>query len=289
MFNRLRNVLAAGFAALALAGPAAAEPALWAVKDADSTIYLFGTVHYLRPGTAWNTPKINAAVASASELILELPDERDPAVMNVLIRNLGFDPARRLSDRIPAKDRPRLAAAAKALGLQPQALEAMRPWMAAMMLSILPATKAGYAPESGVEQVLTGQAKALGAPIRGLETYEQQLRFLADLPEPVQVELLSATLDDIDDAVRQLDAIVAAWAAGDVAALDREFGEEMRRDYPEAYEVIIAARNRAWAAAIEKRLAGSGVSFIAVGAGHLVGPDSVQAELQKRGIAAERQ
>lgn len=290
MLKFTRHILTAlAAAALTCASPAAAEPALWAIKDADSTIYLFGTVHYLRPGTEWNTPKINRALAASGELILELPGEPDAAVINVLIRNLGFDPAKRLSARMPQKDRPRLAAAAKALGLQPQALEGMRPWFAAMTLSILPATKAGYDADSGVEQVLTGQAKALGAPIRGFETYEQQFRFLADLPDDVQVDLLSATLDDIDDAVRQLDVIVGAWAAGDTAALEREFVGEMRRDYPETYEVIIAARNRAWADALKTRLAGSGVSFVAVGAGHLVGPDSVQVELKKRGVEVERQ
>ena len=48
-------------------------------------------------------------------------------------------------------------------------------------------------------------------------------------------------------------------------------------------------RNQAWAAALQAKLAGSGVSFVAVGAGHLVGPDSVQAQLKKRGIEAVRQ
>ena len=37
--------------ASALGAPALAQPAMWAVKDADSTIYMLGTVHLLRPET----------------------------------------------------------------------------------------------------------------------------------------------------------------------------------------------------------------------------------------------
>ena len=81
----------------------------------------------------------------------------------------------------------------------------------------------------------------------------------------------------------------AAWQAGDQRALEEAFVGDMRRDYPELYKVLIADRNAAWADELKQKLAGSGVSFVAVGAGHLVGPDSVQAELEKLGIKAELQ
>ncbi|MCG8505796.1 MAG: TraB/GumN family protein, partial [Sphingomonadales bacterium] len=46
--------------------------------------------------------------------------------------------------------------------------------------------------------------------------------------------------------------------------------------------------NRRWVPRIEALLATPGVHFVAVGAGHLVGPDSVIKMLAARGIAAER-
>jgi uncharacterized protein YbaP (TraB family) len=103
----------------------------------------------------------------------------------------------------------------------------------------------------------------------------------------VQVQFLSSTLDEIDSAATELDTLVAAWLAGDLATLEREFVGSMK-EYPAIYDAIVVRRNRAWADAIKAKLAGSGVSFIAVGAGHLVGPDSVQAELKKRGVEAVR-
>jgi uncharacterized protein YbaP (TraB family) len=285
-----RTLMAAMAAAIAfLPLGAAAEPALWAIRDADSTIYLFGTVHYLRPQTAWRSAKVDAALGSARELVLEVPvDEADSAAVATAVQALGVDAAHPLSARISAKDRARLAIAAKSLGLNAQALEPMRPWLAALTLSVVPAIRAGYDPQAGVEQALSRLAREHGAAVSGLETASQQLRFLADLPEAAQVEFLSSTLDDVDGAVREIDALVKAWTAGDLKTLEAEFVGKTKADYPELYDVLIVRRNSAWADALKAKLAGSGVSFVAVGAGHLVGPDSVQAELAKRGVTVQR-
>lgn len=287
---RLARRAAAGLAAAAalLAGPAAAEPALWAIQDEDSTIYLFGTVHFLKPETQWRSDKVAKALAESQELVLEVTGVDDPAKVQPLLAAYGLDQTKPLSAKLDPKDRPKLAAAAKVVGLPPPALEPMKPWLAAMTLMVAPVVKAGYDPQSGVEMVLTAEARAAGKPLDSLETVEQQLRFFADMPEATQIDLLEATLDDLDQAEAQLDAMVKAWAAGDVEGLEKAFVEETRRDYPALYEVAVVNRNRAWADELKARLAGKGVSFVAVGAGHLVGPDSVQAELAKRGVRAER-
>lgn len=290
-FSRgLRRLAAAATAlALAAASPAAAEPALWALKDADSTIYLFGTVHVLKPGTDWRSPKVAAALAQSGELVLEVLGADDAAAVQPLIARYGVDPRASLSAKLSEADRPRLAAAAKSMGLADGAMEPMRPWLAALTLAVLPMVQAGYDAKSGVETVLTAEARAAGKTLGSLETLEQQLRFFADMPQEVEVALLSATLDDVAEGPAQLDRMVAAWAAGDQPALEREFVEETRRDYPELYEVVVVQRNEDWARQLAQKLQGSGVSFVAVGAGHLVGPDSVQAQLAKHGLKAERQ
>jgi uncharacterized protein YbaP (TraB family) len=272
------------------AAPALAEPALWAIRDADSTIYLFGTVHYLRPATPWHSAKVDAALAASRELILEVPldDPAATASMAGAVQSLGMDPRGPLSTKISAKDRARLTAAARSLGLDAQLMEPMQPWFAALTLSVVPAIRAGYDPQAGVELALSKIARSHGESVSGLETVLQQLHFMADLPRPVQVEFLSSTLDEVDDSVRQIDALVDAWAAGDLKTLEKEFVGETRDKYPDLYQVLLVRRNQAWADTLKAKLAGSGVSFVAVGAGHLVGPDSVQAQLKKRGVTVER-
>jgi uncharacterized protein YbaP (TraB family) len=69
--------------------------------------------------------------------------------------------------------------------------------------------------------------------------------------------------------------------------MERLLVDEMKGASQAFYDALLTRRNAAWAEEIDDLLDGSGVAFIAVGSGHLVGPDSVQAQLAARGIRAE--
>ena len=270
------------------ASPVLAEPALWAIKDKDSTLYLFGTVHVLKPTTQWRSPRIAKAFQDADDVVMEIEQPEDPAVTRALMLKYGVDRAAPLSGKLKPATYAKLQAAAQGMGFPPQALEPMRPWLAALTVSLTPLLKAGYDPESGVEKLLTAQAKAAGKPISAFETMEQQVRFFADMTPAQETQLLDSTLDEIDEGPAKIDALVAAWAAGDQGELKRQMVDEMQAEYPDLYRLLLVDRNQDWAGQLKAKLAGSGVSFVAVGAGHLAGPDSLQAQLAKLGIKAER-
>lgn len=284
---------ALGLGLVAAALPAAAQvaapnPALWVVTDEDSTIYLFGTVHLLRPDAEWMTPAVRDAFASADELVLELEDPNDQAAVVPLIQQYGLDPANPLSSRLTAEEFAALDAAARAMNLSGAALDPMRPWLAGLTLSVAPLVAAGYDPAAGVDTVLRARALEAGKPVRGLETMEQQIRFFAEMDEAHQMAFLRETLAGYAEAAEMLDGLAAAWAAGDADALYAAGGAEMKAEYPELYEVLLTRRNGDWADQIETLLDGSGTHFIAVGALHLAGPDSVQRQLAARGLEIER-
>jgi len=290
MLLNLRR-LAAGLVsvlALGLSGTALAEPALWKIHDADSTIYLFGTIHVLKPSTVWRSPTIDKALKDSGDLTLEIVGADDPAVMQPLVLKYGLDPNKPLSGKVDAASFQKASTLAQAGGVPPQLLNAMRPWLAAVQLSLIPVIKAGYDPKSGVETILAAEIKAAGKPEGAFETPEQQIRFFADLPVKTEVEFLSSVLDEADEGVGKIDKMVAAWASGDTAELETEFVTEMKGQYPELYDLLITKRNENWAGQLKTKLAGKGVSFVAVGSGHLVGPDSVQVQLAKLGVKAER-
>jgi len=270
------------------ASPVLAEPALWVIKDKDSTIYLFGTVHVLRPTTQWRSPKITKAFQDADDVVMEIEQPENPATTQALMLKYGVDQAAPLSGKLKPESYAKLQAAAQGMGFPPQALEPMRPWLAALTVSLTPLLRAGYDPESGVEKLLGAQAKAAGKPVSALETMEQQVRFFADMTPTQETQLLESTLDEIDEGPAKIDALVAAWASGDQAELKRQMVDEMQRDYPDIYDLLLVRRNREWADQLKAKLDGSGVSFVAVGAGHLTGPDSLQAQLETLGIKAER-
>jgi len=101
--------------------------------------------------------------------------------------------------------------------------------------------------------------------------------------------MLDDAMDEVDNGVGKLQAVVSAWQAGDVEAIGKLLDEDLVTKEPDAYKALIIDRNVAWSDRLAERLTGSGVSFVAVGAGHLAGTDSVQVQLARRGLTVERQ
>lgn len=263
-------------------------PPLWVIRDADSTIYLFGTVHLLRPGTAWGSDKVDAAFDSASEVWFEIANPDDQAALMPVIQQYGVSQEGPLSSRLDAEDKARLDAAVRAMGTQPAQIDPMRPWFAALMIGMTPLVEAGFDPNAGVEMNLRSRALAAGKAIKGFETLDQQMRGLAQMSDAGQLIYLRHYLARQDRAVADLDRAVAGWTAGDMQAMAAYARENGRDISEETHQIFMARRNADWADQIETLLKGSGTAFIAVGAAHLAGDDSVQDLLARKGVAAAR-
>lgn len=266
----------------------AAGPALWVIRDADSTVYLFGTVHMLRPETEWQAPRVMAAFDASTDIWFEV----DPAAednMSSLAITYGVSRDRSLSSRLSPDDRRALAAAAGLAGGTPEQFDTLRPWLAAMALGTAPMIAAGYDVDSGVETILRDRAAAGGKTPRGLETMEDQFRYLGALPEAVEMDLLHQMLQPPERLVAELDASVAAWLVGDVDGVERAVSQPMRRHSEALYEAMMVRRSALLADHIQAVLEGSGIAFVALGAGYLAGDDSVQSVLTDRGVTVTRQ
>ena len=288
----LGSVLLAVAAAGAAQTPAPApklmaDPALWVVKDKDTTIYLMGTVHVLKPGTEWLDGGVKKAYDVSSEVVLELI-QPEPAVAQAAIGKYAVDPdGPPLTQKLSPELRVKYEAVAKELGLPAPALEKFEPWFVSTILSLTAVGKAGYDPASGVEQQVTTAAKRDKKTIGALETLEQQLGFFASLPEAAQIKLLKASVEQMPEAKVFFDKMVGNWAKGDPDALAAMMNEAMR-DSPELAKVLLVDRNERWAKWIDDRLDTPGTVFVAVGAGHLAGKGSVQDYLKARKLKAKR-
>ena len=272
-----------------VASSALAEPALWVAKQGNATVYLFGTIHVLKSDIEWWTPKISAAFDGSQELWLETED-LDSTSMRPLVAQLGFDEGHSLASEVAPSDLARLDAAAKSAGYPGEgSLDHLRPWLAAMSLETSLIVKAGYDRKRGVEVLLKDRASLTGKFVRGLETAEQQIHFFANLPQARQIELLRSVLDDAALAPEVLDAAAHRWAEGDVEAFRKGTNEFTEHNHPDLYAVFLVNRNRAWAERISDWMGfGRGPVFIAVGAGHMAGPDSLLKALEARGVTITR-
>ncbi|MBJ7441847.1 MAG: TraB/GumN family protein [Sphingopyxis sp.] len=265
-----------------------ADPALWVVKDADTTIYLFGTVHVLKPGLSWFDEAVKTAFDKSDEMMLEIVMPEDQAAVAKTMMPLAMDTTgKTIPSRLTADELKAYQAAMVSVGVPANAFDSFEPWFPAMTLSVLPLTKLGYDPEQGAEKLLTSFAKADSKPIAGLETLEEQLGFFDKLPETQQVAFLNSVVKDMDKLGPMLDKMVALWAKGDPDGLAVAMNESMAAT-PELAQMLLYDRNARWADQIKTRMEQPGTVFIAVGAGHLAGDKSVQDYLKARGLTATR-
>lgn len=264
-----------------------ADPALWVVRDADTTIYLFGTFHLL-DGRPWFDDEVRTAFDSSDELVMEalLPD--NPAAMQPLIMRYAVDPAgRTLSSRLTPAQNAKLGQALTAAGIPANAFDRFEPWFASMTLAVLGAQRLGVGTADGPETVLMRAARERRIPIGQLEGLEWQMIRFDTMPEAQQIAGLIETIEKNDELDEKLAPMLAAWSSGDSERLGALVNESGTED-PALHRLLFTERNAQWASWIQLRLRRPGTVFVAVGAGHLAGDDSVQAQLRARGIAAER-
>jgi len=261
-------------------------PALWKVADEDTTIYLFGTVHALPEGVEWYKGSIADALSSSDKLVTEIylaPGSEMKA--QTAFMSKGTLPAgENLRDMLSEEDKADYESAMAKLGLPVAAFDQFEPWLAAVNLSMIPLLKAGYSPESGVEKVL--EAKSEGKLRGELETIEFQVSVFDKLPVESQIKFMMEGARGIDEIVPMLDSMIDTWIEGDPDGL----AELMNQGFtdPVLAETLLYARNRNWAEWIDTRLDAPGTVFVAVGAGHLAGEQSVQELLANQGIASTR-
>ena len=268
--------------AAVIAAPSA-HHVLWSLPGKSNTVYLLGSVHFLRPSDELPAA-IDSAYQDAEKLVMEIDmDDLDPVVAQQTTMELGLLPdGRTLEAEVGTPAYRKVSAQAREVGLDVSVLNRFRPWLAAMTLVQLQLLKHGLDPASGVEQRLVARAAADHKEITGLETLQQQLGMLAGLSSEQQREFLMYSVDDADRVSEEIDTLITAWRAGDTRALARILAEGFDK-YPDLYRPLTVDRNREWIASIEDMLQQKDDYMVVVGTLHLVGKDSVIELLQAKG------
>jgi uncharacterized protein YbaP (TraB family) len=281
--------LAHGAPALAASPADSAHHTLWSVKGKTNTVYLLGSVHFLRPSEQLPAA-VDAAYKDAEKLVMEIDmDDLDPLAAQETTMELGMLPEdQTLESELGAAAYAKVARQAQDMGIDPQIINHFRPWLAAMTLVQLQLLKQGLDPESGVEKRLTALAVSDGKKITGLETLQEQLGMLANLSREQQREFLLYSVADAQNAGREIDEMIAAWRVGDIKALAQILSREFNQ-FPDLYRPLTVDRNRRWAPHIEALLNEHDDYLVVVGALHLVGKNSVIDLLEKDGYTVTQQ
>ena len=285
---RLFATLAAAVGLLLAPAAAMALPPVWVVKDKDSTITLFGSVHLLPPGIDWRPATLKSALAQADDVWFEAPmDAAGLAAASRAAEEHAYLPeGQHLLLMLSPKGRERLDRAAKTLDLEIDQLDRMQPWYAELVVQAAVFQKLGVQSSQGVEQQLWSGLPPKAKRV-ALETPAEQVGFFADAPQKDQVASLEETLGETGHAKQDYQDLLSAWLDGDVGRLYRHEVQPLRKSAPGLYARVVQQRNARWVAALLERLKGSGDTVVVVGMGHLVGPDGLPAQLRAHGYQVQ--
>ncbi len=268
------------------------RPALWRLADHDSVVWIFGSVHALPEGLAWRRPELLKAFRRADVYYFETDmtaagaREMARAGQEGAVVTTGAPLSAKLSDDARA----RLDRLADAHGFDPKVFDRMRPWAAAMAIGAV--VKAGTRVEHGrgVDAQLLAAAIQTGKEIRAFKSARDQIAVLTAMPEPDQIAFFETSLAEVEASLATEDnVLLAAWLAGDLAALERRIFEGPLAMPPGVRERMLDERNVYWALAIERFLDNeAGVALVIGGAAHFAGPGNVIELLRSKGRRVQR-
>jgi uncharacterized protein YbaP (TraB family) len=260
-------------------GDAITRPFFYKVEKDGKTSYLLGTWHVgvdaqkQLPKAVWD------ALGAATTFAMEV-DPADPAGLTGHLRTDG----KTLEQDLGAEYWAKLEAA---FGPGASMVQKMTPGAAAMVLQFkdLPQTVP-------MEVSLIGKAKDDKKQLVFLEAVKLQI---ALMNKWIDVRMLKQLLDDPKGSKATLDEALTAYLAGDDAVLQRMVidRDQMKQagfsdaDVDAFSNEFLYDRNAAWIPAIEEMF-GKGNAFVAVGAGHLIGPKSVVELLTAKGYTITR-
>lgn len=281
------RIIAGVLIALAVAAPAAAKPPYWVVKDADSEMLIFGSVHVLPPTLDWRPAALDAALKAADDLWFEFP--ASTAAGTEAARRSAeaslLPPGQSLPQLLPKADADQLTRLTTKYDIDRVNLDRLKPWMAELVLTqaVLGRTAGAYGDysvEAAVQAATPGNV-----PRHAFGTSAQQLQLFRDPPLSEQIASLRRAMDGLERNPDAYKRVLAAWMSGDVRRLLREAIEPERRADPAGFRRMVTDRNAEWASRLDQRLKGKGRTVVIVGVGHLVGPGSLPARLRALGYS----
>jgi uncharacterized protein YbaP (TraB family) len=272
-------------------GPLAAQEKslLWQVSRDDKSIFLLGSIHYLRKDNYPLNQTILNALDASKRLVLEIDLNRtstESAQRSTLEKAIYRD-GTTLAQNVSPETYELASRRANELGLDMRILNPMKPWFAALTMIAINLQRMGFDPKFGVDRHLAERAKSSGKPTSGLETLESQLGIFDQLSNREQELMLRETVEEIERLNKEINAIVQAWLKGDDNRLTTLLLTGMQ-EYPDLYENVLVERNRRWVTDIEKLVQQGSGAMVVVGAAHLVGKDSVVEMLKAKGYSVEQ-
>jgi len=266
------------------------QSCLWTVDTQSNKVYLLGSLHLLKPDTYPLAAAIEKAYADSRVIIFEtdIAALQTPGAQAKLLE-MGIYPAEQnLFQNLDGDTRQQLEKKMSEIGLPLEPFSRFKPWFVALTLTTLELQRMGYNPNYGIDVYFFNKASADGKEIGFLEPAEFQINLLGNMVEQDQYDFLSQTLNDLEVVNELAGDLVKSWKEGDADKL-HELLSKSFKDYPHLQDRLLIQRNKNWVQQIEGALRKNKNVLFVVGAGHLVGPESVVDLLKEKGYQVKQQ
>ncbi|MEK7322696.1 MAG: TraB/GumN family protein [Pseudomonadota bacterium] len=265
---------------------------VWKASAPGGTVYFMGSIHFGTPEMYPLSPAVTQAFTHADALVVEADVLAvDPQQLAGIVADKAmYQDGSTLQAALPPALWRRLTEITAGMGVPVSLLERQKPWFASMTLTALALRQNGFDEELGVDYHFLKLANQQRKRVIELESVKQQLDLFDRFSQQEQVVMLEQTLDDIARGPRFLREMLSAWKAGDETRLDDLLNEEYRttKTAQRMYRILIVDRNALMAGKIADMLRRGGTYFVVVGAGHLVGKESVVNLLRGKGYQLEK-
>ncbi|MEW6068742.1 MAG: TraB/GumN family protein [Nitrospirota bacterium] len=263
---------------------------LWKVQSKTSTVYVLGSIHFLKKDIYPLDKKIENAFDRSNILVVEA-NINDMNQINVekLMGGILYPDNDTLENHVSRETYELIKKEMGRFRIPPELINKQKPWILALTLTSLKLIEMGYDPNYGIDMhfLLKAEGKK---KISELESLDYQINLFADLSDKEQELFLLYTLKEINLLEQEIDKLVQAWIAGDTKGIEFIMNKDIEEDknMEAIYEKFLYERNRNMALKIEDFLKTKDTYFVIVGAGHLVGKKGIIEILREKGYPVEQ-
>ena len=262
---------------------------LWSIQTKKNTTYLLGSMHLLRQDSYPLAEEIEAAYDDSQKIVFEtdLDGMNDPAMQAKMMALGVYLDDQTLEQDITAATYKLLKERVVATGASMAQFDRLRPWFCGLMLTALELQRFGFDTTYGLDSHFFNKAKKDGKEKIFLESVEYQMNLFANMTPQEQEALLRQTLEDLEVVETMSADMLIAWKAGDADKLNEMMNISFK-EHPGIYDRLLIQRNKEWVSKIEALTNQDDNVLVIVGAGHLVGKESLLKLLEQKGYAIEQ-
>ncbi|MCC6583859.1 MAG: TraB/GumN family protein [Chitinophagales bacterium] len=244
--------------------------------------YLYGTIHMISQDDFFIGKNVSKKIQKSEELIMEL--DLNNIDVAAVTKSSVLDSEKTIKNYMNDTDYNTLKTFMEdSIGIKKQTFELFYSRLKPFYLEQLIFFKYLGQEKESYEENFKKIAEKKNIPQSGLETFEEQLLFLEDIPLEVQLKSMIKTIKEYSSETQKLDNLIEDYKTQNLTALTQSFSED---EDPVWQEKLLDKRNNSWIPKLKTKMQ-SKACFIAVGAGHLGGENGLINLLKKQGYTVE--